>query len=480
LLTEGVVLALGGVAAGVPIAYALVGFVKMNTALAVPLLERIDIDGGVILFAGGSAVMTGLASMTLPALKIAKREPDRLIRQQPGSVPVSPVEETTNSVLVIAEVALTCVLLVCAGLLARSFLNLISLDLGFRPSQAHRVRLNLGDLQSIEQTPRRIAVLDEVVTRVSAVPGVEAGGITDALPLERNRGWAAGDPNQVYPPGRRPSAFLYVIGPGYLSAMGIPLIAGRDFSAEDTSERPAVIVNERLARRLWPGQDPLGRPFATSWPGRYTVVGVVADVRQSRLEEPSSVFQMYLPYTQVPVAAVDLIIRSSLPASTLAPAIRTTLTSIDQVLMASPLRPLDELVERAVSPRLFLMRLIAGFSLLALLLACAGIYSVVSYGVSQRIHEIGVRVALGANSRDLCRSVMAGVLRATTIGIAIGTVAAGGVARLITGFLYGTSPADPGVFAGVPVTVTIVALLAAYLPARRAALIDPMRALRSE
>jgi hypothetical protein len=260
-------------------------------------------------------------------------------------------------------VALTCVLLVGAGLLARSFLMAINVELGFRPAQAHKVRLNLPmELLSLEQTARRISALDEVASRVRAVPGIQAAGITDALPLERSRGWAAGDPGQVYPPGRQPHAFVYVTGPGYLSAMGIPLTAGRDFSAEDTADRPAVIVNERLARRLWPGQDPLGRPFKTNWPGTYRVVGVVADVRQVRLEEPSSVFQMYLPYAG-PVATVDLVVRSSIPHRRSVGHPRGARFDRSN-LVASPLRPIDDLVDRAASPRLFLMRLVTGFSLL--------------------------------------------------------------------------------------------------------------------
>jgi predicted permease len=427
-----------------------------------------------------AAVFTGLASMAVPAFRIAALQPAGLVRHQPGSAGAASPDAAIRTMLVISEVAFSCVLLVGAGLLARSFLNVIGVELGFQPVQAHRVRLNLADLHSIDQTARRVALLDEVTARVRALPGVQAVGITDALPLERNRGWAAGDAEQEYPPGRRPSAFVYVTGPGYLNAMGIRLTAGRDFSAEDAIDRRSVIVNERLARRLWPGQDPLGRPFVTSWPGTYTVVGVVADVRQAGLDEPSSVFQMYLPYTQVPIAAVDLIVRSTLPASTLAGAIRTAVGSIDSKLMASPLRPIEDLVNVAVSPRLFLMRLVAGFSLLALLLSSIGIYSVVAYTVTQRFHEIGVRMALGANRRQICRHAMNGILWATMIGIVLGTIAAAGLARLIATLLYNTSPVDPEVFAGVPLVVAAVALLSAYLPARRASRIDPMCALRSE
>jgi predicted permease len=437
------------------------------------------VDSTGMLFAASVAVVAGLASTVLPAFRMS-RQRDWCVREQPGTN-ASSLEGPIRSILVVSEVALTCVLLVGAGLLARSFLTAINVDLGFHPAQAHRTRLNLPfELLSLEQVARRSAILDEVTSRVRAVPGIEAAAITDALPLERNRAWAATDPGQSYPPGRRPSAFLYVTGPGYLRAMGIPLLAGRDFSTEDTPDHRTVIINERLAGRLWAGQDPLGRPLVTSWPGTYTVVGVVADVRQARLEEPSTVFQMYLPYTQVPIAAVDLVVRSPLPATSLAPAIHSALGSVDPDLMASPLQPIDDLIDRAASPRLFLARLVSGFSLLALLLACVGIYGVVSYGVKQRFYEIGVRVALGANTRDICRHVMSGMLRATAAGIVSGMLAAWATARLITSMLYNTSPAEPIVFLAVPLAVLSAALLAAYLPARRASRIDPVVALRTE
>ncbi len=480
LLTEGMLLAIAGATAAVPIAYALVGAVRSNTTLGIPLLEWMEVDSSALLFTASAALVAGLGSMALPSLRIS-RQRDGFVREQPGATTAAPLEGSMRSILVISEVALTCVLLVGAGLLARSFLNAINVNLGFQPARAHRARLNLPlALLSIEQTVRRSAMLDEVTSRVRAVPGIEAAAITDALPLERFRGWPAGDPGQIYPPGRRPSAFLYVTGPGYLRAMGIPLRAGRDFSAEDTLDHRAVIVNERLAQRLWPGQDPLGRPVVTSWPGTYTVVGIATDVRQARLEEPSSVFQMYLPYTQVPIAAVDLVVRSPLPASALAPAIGSVLRTIDPDLLAAPLQPIDDLIDRAASPRLFLARLVTGFSLLALLLACVGIYSVVSYGIKQRFYEIGVRVALGATRRQVCRHVMSGTLRATGAGIVAGMLAAAVTARLITSMLYNTSPAEPTVFVAVPLAVAGAALLAAYLPARRASRIDPVVALRTE
>jgi predicted permease len=260
--------------------------------------------------------------------------------------------------------------------------------------------------------------------------------------------------------------------------MGIPVKAGRDFSPQDlVSEQGTIVINEPLARRLWPGQDPIGRPLLTDWPGTYTVIGIAADVRQASLEE-RPVFQMYLPYSHVPAGSLDLIIRSPLPPASVASGVRATLASVDRDLMSSELRPVEDLVERSVSPRRFLARLMGGFSLLALALACLGIYGVVSYTVSQRVHEIGVRVALGATAGDIRRHVVHGTLRLAALGVALGLVGAVAVARLIAALLYETSPFDPATFAGTALVLMAVAVVAGYVPARRAARLDPISALR--
>jgi ABC-type antimicrobial peptide transport system permease subunit len=245
------------------------------------------------------------------------------------------------------------------------------------------------------------------------------------------------------------------------------------------TSQDAVIISETLARRLWPDQNPLERVLVTDWPGTYTVVGIVGDVRQTSLEG-QWVPQMYLPYTQTPSGAIDLIVRSQLPTATVASTLRATLSAVDANLMSSAIRSLEDLVDRAVSPRRFLVQLIGSFSLLALVLACLGIYGVVSYTVSQRVHEIGLRMVLGASSRDICRQILTGILRVAAIGVAAGTLVAAGMVRVIAALLYDTSPYEPAVFAGTGLVLITVALAAAYVPAFRAARMDPMSALRVE
>jgi predicted lysophospholipase L1 biosynthesis ABC-type transport system permease subunit len=241
-------------------------------------------------------------------------------------------------------------------------------------------------------------------------------------------------------------------------------------------DRAPVIVNATLARTLYPGVDPIGRPAVTG-NQPLTIVGVVADVRQSGLDEaPAN--QMYLDLSRGSGVGSDLIVRTTLPPASMATALRGTLAEVDARLVASDVRVLDSLVDRSLSPRRFLVSLLSGFSLLALLLASLGIYGVVSYGVSQRTAEIGVRMALGATGRDVRRQVIGDTMRLTAAGVAIGTIASLALARLIASLLYATSPFDAMTFVMAVVVLTAVALLAGYLPALRASRIEPMRALR--
>ena len=478
LLTEGIVLSMAGAAIGVPLAYALTAYVKTSVTLSVPLLHRVEVDGTALLFTAAIAILAGVTFGALPALRISGRNPHDALREQGRGSTDSRRHAWIRSALVVAEVALACVLLVGAGLLLRSFLRLQEVELGFQPSRAIAVRVDPKAQLTADQ---RRALLGELTRRVAALPGVEAAGLTDALPLERNRTWNIGVPGVVYSASQpRPGAFVYVTGPGYMKAMGIPLKAGRDFQDQDTATgAPVMIVNESLARRLWPGEDPLGRFAATGNNNPpFKVVGVVADVRQTSLEEQSA-FQMYFVYTQIGASA-DLIVRSQLPPATLAATVRATLGALDPTLVTTDVRPLELLVDRAVSPRRFLLTLLGGFSLLALTLACLGIYGVVSYTVSRRVQEMGVRMALGATAGDVCRLVLSGTLKVALAGVVLGSIASLGVARLIATFLFGTSPTDPITFAATAVLLTMVAMVAGYIPARRASRVEPMSALRAD
>ena len=481
LLTEGVLLSTAGAALGIPLAYALTAWVTSSDTLSLPLLHYVRVDTTVLAATGVIAVLTGLLFAMVPALKVSARAPQSVLQEHSRGAVDSARHAWIRRGLVVAEIALAAVLLVGAGLLARSFLNLLEVDLGFEPTRAMAARIEFQRQTTREEL---LTLTRELRRRVSELPGVEAAGLTDALPLDRNRSWGISVPGQVYPVGQRPATFVYVVGPGYFRSMGIGLRSGRDFSDHDVPEGDTqqahriVIVNQTLARILYPGVDPVGR-VATTGGTPLTIAGVVDDVRQSSLDE-APVSQMYLAWAQGGGAGLDLIVRTSLPSSSLVPTLRKTLADVDSRLMATDIRLIEDLVERAVSPRRFMVSLLAGFSLLALILASLGIYGVVSYSVTQRVPEIGVRMALGATAGDVRRQVLGDTLRLALVGIAIGTAASLALSRVVNSLLFSTSATDPLTFGLMVLLLGLVALVAGYLPARRASRIDPMQALRAE
>ena len=276
-----------------------------------------------------------------------------------------------------------------------------------------------------------------------------------------------------------PDAFVRIVSDGYLNAMGIPLRAGRDFTERDTpSTEPVILINETLARTLWPGQNPIGQ-IVDQDNGR-RVVGVVGDVRHLALEQVSGC-EMYLPMRQCnDYSSVDLVVRTSLPPAALASAVRAALKPIEPNLPGNEFRLLQQLVDKAVSPRRFVVILLAGFSAFALILASLGIYAVISYSVTRRTQEIGIRMALGASASGLQARIVLHTLRLAGIGMALGISASWILSRTLSDLLFGVTSTDPATFLAMVLTLSTVAAIAGYLPARRAVRIDPMTALRAE
>ena len=303
-------------------------------------------------------------------------------------------------------------------------------------------------------------------------------GLTDALPLGRNRAWGASAKGQVYPPGKFPNAFVRIVSDGYFRAMGIPLIAGRDISEQDgPSAEPVIAVNETLAHALWPGQNAVGQIMRAC--GDRRVVGVVGDVRHLALEQGAG-NEMYLPIRQCnDFASVDLVVRSNLPPADLAARVRAALKPIVPNLPGKEFRPLQQLVDKAVSPRRFVVWLLGGFALFALLLASLGVYGVISYGVNQRTQEIGIRMALGASASRLEARIVGQTLVLAAIGMFVGAIASRVLAGALSGLLFGVTANDPATFLGMLAALTAVVAIAGYLPARRASRIDPSMALRA-
>ena len=313
------------------------------------------------------------------------------------------------------------------------------------------------------------------------IPGVEGAGLTDVLPMGHDRTWSAGAKGVEYslahPP---PPVFVRIVSDGYVKAMGIPLRAGREFTGSDTvSHKPVVLINETLARTLWPGQNPIGKALIYSDVPEREVVGVVADVRHLAVEQGAGC-EMYIPIRECQdYSSVDLVVRTALPPAGLASAVRVALQPIEPNLPGNEFRTLQELVDKAVSPRRFVVLLLAGFAAFALILASLGIYAVISYSVTQRTQEIGIRMALGASGADLRAQILGQTMTLAAIGMLLGVAASWILAHTISSLLFGITATDPATFIGMLVVLSAVAALAGYLPARRASRIDPMAALRA-
>jgi predicted permease len=475
LLTESMALAMGGAALGLSFAFLMTYYLAHQGSIALPLLSSLRVDGAALawtlLVAMASAVLFGIA----PAFRMSGKDIQESLKESGHGTTAGRKHDRVRATLVVSEVALACVLLIGAGLLLRSFLRVLDVDLGFQPDQAAALRVDYDDG---DNQARRGAVLEEMLRNVKAIPGVEEAGISDMLPLDRNRSWGLGAKGVTYRENESPDAFVYVVTPGYVAAMGMHLHEGRDLSWSDTSSsQPVVILNEAAAKRLWPGQDPLGRIAEIN--GNDTrVVGVVSNVRETSVED-SSGLDIYLPVTQAGPVGAELVVRTNLPPDVLASSVMKTLRALNPGQPAAEFRPIRQIVDHAVSPRRFFVLLVSAFAALGLILASLGIYGVISYAVTRRTQEIGIRMALGATAGKVQLGVIRDTLRLALVGIALGTAASFAVARAISSLLFGTEPADPATFAAVVLLLCGVALVAGFIPARRASRIDPMMALRS-
>ena len=477
LLTESLVLATVAAVLGLGLAYVILSYLAHQGSIALPLLAMVRVDGTVLewtlLVAIGAAVLFGSA----PGLRMSGGNLQDVLKDSGHGLSEGRKHDRMRSTLVITEIALACVLLVGAGLLLRSFLRVLDIDLGFEASHAATISVDYDDGGN---AAKRAAIWREVTSRSLMIPGVESAGISDNLPMSRNRSWgiaAKGDQRRdalSYVP-----VFVYIVSPGYLKAMRMRLIEGRDLNWDDVSNnRNVVIINETVARKLWPGQDPIGRA-AMAGGTETQVIGVIADVRESGAEDNAGA-QMYLPATkQFGPEGSYLVVRSKLPPAALATSVMRTLREINPGQPATEFKPIQGLVDHATSPRRFFVLLVGTFACLGLLLASLGIYGVISYSVTRQTQEIGIRMALGATQSWVQFDVIWKTLRLALIGIAVGIIASLVVARLIASLLFQTAPSDPLTFVGMVALLGGVALMAGYLPARRASKIDPMVALRT-
>lgn len=476
MLTESVALSCCGAALGLLLAVVGTRALAHLDAFNLPLLGSVRVDGTALGFTLLAAVLTGVLFGLLPALQVPAFAVGEVLKDSGRGSGGSKRHGWIRNGLVVTEIAFACILLVGAGLLIQSFVRVLDVNLGFQPERAAALRIDPSF--RISSLAQQNSFIDDVLHRTRSVPGIAAAGITDVLPLAGDRSWQVSGKGQVYEKGQHPEAFVRVVSDGYFEALEIPLKAGRQFTESDrASSEPVVVVNETFARTLWPGQNPLGQIITQD--GGRRVVGVVADVHHGGPER-SGGSEMYLPMRQTgDYPEMELVVRTALPLESLAAGIRTALRPIDPNLLVTEFRTLRDLVDKVVSPRRFLVMLLAGFAGFALLLAVLGIYAVISYSVNQRTKEIGICMALGASGGIVLREVVAKTLRLAVIGVGLGAIASFAVAKLIASQLFGTTPTDPVIFAVVTLLLCVVALVAGYIPARRASRIDPMIALRS-
>jgi len=489
LLTESLVLSGAGALLGLSLAWFLVSWLAHQGSVALPLLSSLRIDGAALGWTVLIAIFAALFFGLVPGLRMAGGNLQESLKDSGPGSGQGRKHERIRSVLVVSEVALACVLLVGAGLLLHSFLKVLNVDLGFEPARAAAVKVDYDDGRSIpgaaqaDVIARRTAIFQQILARVSTIPGVEAAGMSDFLPLGQNRSWGTPFPKGVAAPRNLPAGpLVYVVTPGYMRAMGTRL-HGRDFTWDDgPNSQSVVMISASYARFLagfthWPNNDAVGQLIGGGV-NDMLVVGVVDDVHEESVEGEGG-WQIYYPATQAYPEGEQLVVRSKLAPSALANSVLLALRELNPKQPAADFRPIQSLVDRATSPRRFFMLLVAAFAALGLLLASLGIYGVISYSVTQRTQEIGIRMALGATQAQVQRNVIGRALRLVCIGIVAGSVASLLVARGIAALLFATAPTDLLTFAGTILLLGAVAFLAGYLPARRASRINPMAALRS-
>lgn len=488
LLTESLVLSSTGAVFGFMLAAVLVEWLAHQGAIALPLLSTLHMDGAAL----GWTVLISFISATVfgmvPGLRMAGGNLYESLKDAGPGASASRKHERIRSVLVVSEVALACMLLVGAGLLLRSFMNVLKVDLGFEPDHAAAIKVTYDDSVPNDkdgslQAQKRGVMFQQILDRIDALPGVEAAGFTDYLPLGQNRSWGLPYPKGLKPPQGVDGPLVYVISPGYMRAMGTP-IRGRDFSWSDgPKSEPVVMINRSYAQYLanlgaWSDKDALNKPLGNGGGPDLHIIGIVDDVHEENVDGDAG-WQIYYPATQANPSAGELVVRTRMNPASLAGSVLATLREMNPKQPANEFRPIRLLVSHAVSGRQFFMLLVVSFAGLGLLLAALGIYGVISYSVTRQTQEIGIRMALGASAGHVRGRILTSTLRLAFIGIAIGVAASLAGAKLIAALLFGTSPWDLVTYGSMALLLLIIAALSGYIPAFRASRINPTVALRT-
>jgi putative ABC transport system permease protein len=483
LLTESLLLALIGGALGLLFAFAGIKLLLSLNPPNIPRLGEINVDGRVLGFTLLVSILTGIVFGLVPALQASRPDLNETLKEGSRGSTGGRGRQQVRGLIVISEIVVTTVLLIIAGLMIKSFWSLQSVNPGFNPANTLTMMVNLAPAKYSETHQVR-DFYDLLLKRIETLPGVQSVGAVTNLPLTstvvRFRFTIDGRPPAT--PGERLVATTGAVNSNYFRAIGIPLLKGRYFTEQDRDKSPPVIIiNDTMARRHWPGEDPIGRRVTLPSLGGISreIVGVVGDIKHSGLDTESGA-QMYLPYPQQPWNFMSLVVRAQSDPTKMAGAVRHEISALDTNQSAYDVKTMQQVVSESVSqPRLYTV-LLGVFAAVAMLLAAVGIYGVMNYLVTQRIHEIGIRMALGAQASHIFKMIVGQGMLLVLIGVVAGLVAAFLLTRVMESLLFGVSARDLATFMGIPIVLAVVAFLSIYVPARRAMRVNPMVALRQE
>ena len=486
LFTESTMLALTGGAVGLLIAFWGLAAITKLLPTDFPRLNEIHIDLRILGFTFVASVLTGILFGLAPALQISRGDVQDSIKETGRGVSGSRRQNRFRQALIVAEVALSVVLLVGAGLLFRSFMHLQSVNTGFSSHEVLTARLTPAG-PNYRTNADGMRFYSQVLEKLSNVPGVQDAGIINTLPLDK--GPTSGfrvEGRPVTTPDKWPSVNYRVVSANYFSAMSIPVLQGRAYTDRDDGNAPGVmIVNQKLAQDIFSGEDPIGKRITfgnvdnNQQPVWWEIVGVVANVRSLELrEEPNP--ELYFSALQELWPNMSLVVRSSVDPASLSGSLRQIVNEVDKSVPVSSVKTMDHVVSESITQPRFNLFLLGLFSTVAMLLSAAGIYGVTAYGVTQRTHELGIRIALGAQVGDVLKMILGQGMAVIGIGVVLGLAASFALARLLRSLLFGVGENDPLTFVAITVVLLLVALIACYIPARRATKVDPLVALRYE